>query len=354
MVNREVDYIIVGLGLAGLAFSRTLEKHKKSFIVFEDNSQNASLVASGMYNPVVLKRFTPVWKANIQLEDAIPFYQKLEMLLQNRYNYAVAIYRVFKSVEEQNNWIVACDKSSLSNYMIPQIINKKIVGILSNFGFGKLKNTGRISTKLLLNDYKLYLKECNLIKYERFNYHSLKINKNVVEYKNITAKKIIFCEGFGLTKNPFFNYLPMQEAKGELLTIYAPELNIDFMIKSSVFVLPLGNHYYKVGVTFNWKDKTLKPTKEGKQELVEKLSTVINVPYRIVAQSAGIRPTVKDRRPLVGKHPIHKNMAILNGLGTRGVMIAPWIANQLFHYLENDKELDKEITINRYQNFFSN
>ncbi len=354
MKNKEVDYIVVGLGLAGLAFSRILEKHKKSFIIFEDNSQNASLVASGMYNPVVLKRFTPVWKANLQLKEAIPFYQELEQLLQNRYNHAVAIYKVFKSVEEQNNWTVACNKSSLSNYMIPQIINKKIAGILSNFGFGRLKNTGRILTKLLLDDYKFYLKECNLIKYERFNYHSLKINKNIVEYKNIIAKNIVFCEGFGLIKNPFFNYLPMQEAKGELLTIHAPELNIDFMIKSSVFVLPLGNHYYKVGATFNWKDKTLNATQEGKQELIDKLSKVITVHYKIVAQSAGIRPTVKDRRPLVGKHPIHKNMAILNGLGTRGVMIAPWAAKQLFHHLENDKELDKEVTINRYQKLFSN
>ena len=348
MKNKEVDYIVVGLGLAGLAFSRILEKHKKSFIVFEDNSQNASLVASGMYNPVVLKRFTPVWKANLQLKEAIPFYKELEKLLNKDYNFPIAIYRVFKSIEEQNNWTVACDKSSLSNYMIPQIINKKIGGILSDFGFGKLKNTGRISTKLLLNDYKHYLKEHNLIKYERFNYQSLKININVVEYKNITAKKIIFCEGFWLTKNPFFNYLPMQEAKGELLTIHAPELNIDFMIKSSVFILPLGNHYYKVGATFNWKDKTLNATQEGKQELIDKLLNVINVPYEIISQSAGIRPTVKDRRPLVGKHPIYKNMAILNGLGTRGVMIAPWAAKQLFHHLENNKELDKEITINRY------
>jgi glycine/D-amino acid oxidase-like deaminating enzyme len=236
--------------------------------------------------------------------------------------------------------------------MIPQIISEKHDGILSNFGFGKLKNTGRIDTKLLLKDYKYFLKSQNLIENESFEYEKLKINKNNVEYKNIKAKKIVFCEGFGLVKNSFFNYLPMQEAKGELITIYAPDLKIDFMIKSSVFVQPIGNHHYKVGATFNWKDKTLNPTKEGEQELVEKLSKVISVPYKIVAQSAGIRPTVKDRRPLVGRHPKSKNLAILNGLGTRGVMIAPWAANQLFHHLENNKPLDKEIDINRYQNLF--
>jgi glycine/D-amino acid oxidase-like deaminating enzyme len=351
-MKKEVDYIIVGLGLAGLAFSRILEKHNKTFIIFEDNSQNASKVASGMYNPVILKRFTPVWKAKDQLKVAIPFYKDLEKLLSKKYHYAVAIYRVFKSIEEQNNWTVASDKLLLSDYMNPQITNKKIDGILSDFGFGKLDNTGRIDTKLLLKDYTHFLKNKNLIENESFEYDKLKIDKNSVEYKNIKAKKIVFCEGFGLIKNPFFNYLPMQEAKGELLTIYAPDLKIDFMIKSSVFVQPIGNHHYKVGATFNWKDKTLNPTKEGEKELVEKLFKVISVPYKIVKQSAGIRPTVKDRRPLVGTHPKYKNMALLNGLGTRGVMIAPWAADQLFHYLEQEKKLDNEITINRYLNLF--
>ncbi len=353
MKQIKVDYIIVGLGLAGLAFSRILQKQKKSFIIFEDNSQNASLVASGMYNPVVLKRFTPVWKAANQIKEAIPFYTDLETLLNQKYNYSVNIYRVFKSIEEQNNWTVACDKPLLSGYMIPKITNKKFEGILSDYGFGKLKNTGRIDTKLLLKNYKYYLRKQNLIKKERFDYTSLKIKSNKLEYKNITACKIIFCEGFGIQQNPFFNYLPMNEAKGEMLTIYAPKLNIDFMIKSSVFVLPIGNHYYRVGATFNWKDKTQKPSEKGKQELIDKLSKVINVSYEIVAQSSGIRPTVRDRRPLVGKHPKYKNLAILNGLGTRGVMIAPWVAKKLFYYLEDEKELDREVDINRYQKLFS-
>jgi len=74
----QVDYIIVGLGLAGIAFAEELEKHKKSYVVFEDNSQNASIVAGGMYNPVVLKRFTLVWNAVEQLKIAVPFYTALE------------------------------------------------------------------------------------------------------------------------------------------------------------------------------------------------------------------------------------------------------------------------------------
>ena len=140
----------------------------------------------------------------------------------------------------------------------------------------------------------------------------------------------------------------MQEAKGELITIHAPELEIDFLLKSTLFVLPLGNNIYKVGATFNWKDKTSNPSKEGKEELVENLKKVISVPYTIINQTAGIRPTVKDRRPLVGTHSQYKNIAVLNGLGTRGVMIAPTVAKNLFNHLEKGEHLDVEIDIKRF------
>lgn len=344
----KADYIIVGLGLAGLAFTKELEKNKKTFLVFEDHSQNSSMVAGGVYNPVVLKRFTPVWNATEQLEIALPFYKDLEIQFNKKYDYSIDIYRIFKSVEEQNNWFTACDNPVLSNYMSTKLINEKHEGVLADFGYGKLLNTGRIDTKSLLEDYRNYLSQRNLIRNESFQYSELIITANGVEYKDIIASKIVFCEGFGLKNNPFFNELPMQEAKGELITIHAPNLNINFMIKSAVFVLPLGNNNYKIGATFNWKDKTQLPTEEGKNELLTKLKSVIDVPFEIVEHIAGIRPTVKDRRPLAGKHPKHQNLAVLNGLGTRGVMIAPTFAIALYDHLENGIALDQEISIARF------
>ena len=345
----KVDYLIVGLGLAGLAFAEQLEKNKKSFLVFEDRSQNSSVVAGGMYNPVILKRFTPVWNAISQLEIALPFYQQLEAKFNKKFDYKVDIYRIFKSVEEQNNWFVACDNPLLKDYMNSEITHEKHKGIIADFGFGKLSNTGRIDTKSLLECYIRYLLKKEILRNENFEYSKLIFNDDSIEYKGIKASKIVFCEGFGLQKNLFFNYLPMQEAKGELLIIHAPELNVEFLIKAAVFVLPLGNNYYKVGATFNWKDKTKNQTEEGKRELVQKLESFITVPYKIVEHVAGIRPTVKDRRPLVGKHPENEKMAILNGLGTRGVMIAPVAAKELYNHLENNVKLDSEIAIARFQ-----
>jgi glycine/D-amino acid oxidase-like deaminating enzyme len=347
-MNKEVDYIIVGFGLAGMSFVNILEENNHSFVVFEDKSQTSSYVAGGVYNPVVLKRFTPVWQGDEQLNLAKPFYSSLEEKFQNRYDYTFDTHRIFKSVEEQNNWFAATDKPLLCDYMDTNIDNETYHGVATPFGSGKLKNTGRIDVKKLLSDYKHSLAQQNKMIFESFDYDALVFSDESVTYNEIVAKKIIFCEGYGLHKNPYFNYLPMNEAKGELITIHAPELDINFLVKAAVFVLPIGNHHYKVGATFNWKDKTSKPSEEGKEELVSKLETFITVPYEIVEQSAGIRPTVKDRRPLVGLHPKHPQLAVLNGLGTRGVMIAPKVSKELYNHIENNQELDPESNINRF------
>jgi len=345
----KVDYIIVGLGLAGLAFAEELLAANKTFIVFEDDSQTSSLVAGGVYNPVILKRFTPVWNAKEQLEVALPFYQKLEEKFNIKFDEKFLIKKVFKSVEDQNNWFEATDKPLLTAYLDPKIDNQKRKGVIADFGYGNVKEAGRIDTKHLVEVYREYLKTEKKIQFEKFEHQQIKFRKDHLEYKDIITDRIVFCEGFGMTKNLFFNYLPLNEVKGELIIIHAPELEIDFLIKSTLFVLPLGDHLYKVGATFNWSDKTSNPSDEGKSELVEKLKKVLTVPYKIVEQTAGIRPTVRDRRPLVGMHPAYNRLAILNGLGTRGVMIAPTVAKQLFNNLENDKKLDSEIDIKRFE-----
>ena len=344
----KVDYIIVGLGLAGLAFSRELTKYNKTFIVFEDNSQHSSKVAGGMYNPVVLKRFTPVWDAETQLEKALPFYEELEELLGGKYDYKVDIFRLFTSIEEQNNWFVASDNPVLSDYLIPKVVTNKYNGIDSPFGYGNVTKTGRVDTLTLLNDYRKHLEKENLIIYDKFDHEAINLENEEVDYKDITATKVVFCEGFGIKKNPFFKTLPMEEAKGEMITIHAPELEIDFVLKSAVFIMPLGNDLYKIGATFNWDDTTSTPTEKAKNELIDKLNTIISVPYKVVGHVAGIRPTVRDRRPLIGVHNKHSQLIVLNGLGTRGVMIAPTVAAELYDHLENGLELRKEININRF------
>jgi glycine/D-amino acid oxidase-like deaminating enzyme len=344
----KLDYIIVGLGLAGLAFVEELIAAKKSFVVFEDDSQTSSLVAGGVYNPVILKRFSPVWNAKEQLEVALPFYERLEKKFNIKFDEKFTIKKAFKSIEDQNNWFSAFDKPNVAPFLDAVLDKQTYNGVIGNYQFGNVKEGGRIDTHKLVETYRNFLQENNCIRLEKFKHNEIVFVEDFVKYKDLEVNKIVFCEGFGLKENPFFNHLPLEEVKGEIITIYAPELNIDFLLKSTLFVLPLGNNKYKVGATFNHKDKTSIPSIEGREELVEKLKKVISVPYEIIGQTAGIRPAVKDRRPLVGVHEEHKNLAILNGLGTRGVMIAPTVAKELYNLLEKGEKLNLDINISRF------
>lgn len=345
-----IDYIIVGSGLAGISFSEIALLHGKSFVVFNNDSQNSSKIAGGLYNPVILKRFSEVWQAKEQLVLMTDFYSNLSNRIGNKFDFKIPILRKFFSIEEQNNWFTASDKKSLAPFLSTSLCFKKYEGIDSPFGYGEVLQTGYVDTALLLSRYQEYLSDLNLLMLESFEYDVLIIKGESLSYKNLEAKHIVFAEGFGLHANPFFNDLPLDGTKGELFIIKSPELKLDVIVNTSIFILPLGNDLFKVGATYNWNDKTDLPTDQGKAELIDRIKEIISCDFEIIEHYAGVRPTVRDRRPLVGTHQNHKNVHVLNGLGTRGVMLGPAMAKALFDNIENEAPLDKEIDIKRFTN----
>lgn len=344
-----IDYLIIGSGLAGISFAEKALQNGKSIFVMDNNSQNSSKIAGGLYNPVILKRFSEVWKAKEQLELMEQFYAVLEEKLKCTVDFKRPILRKFFSVEEQNNWFAASDKPTLAPFLSTQLISKKYPGIDSPYGYGEVLQTGYVDTALLIEKYRAYLIEHTLFQEESFVYDALQLETSGIRYKDIQAKHIIFAEGFGMHANPYFKDLPLDGTKGELFIIKAPKLDLDVIINTSVFILPLGNDLFKVGATYNWKDKTNLPSEEGKTELVERIQEIITCDFEIIAHFAGVRPTVKDRRPLVGTLQNHQAIHILNGLGTRGVMLGPAMAKELFDSIEYQVPLDAAIDIRRFK-----
>lgn len=344
-----LDYIIVGFGLAGMSLAEQLQKNNKSFVVITQEDKSSSVVAGGMYNPVILKRFTSPWNAVAQLEYAMPFYNEMQSRLKVNVVNPLPVLRVFNTIEEQNNWLIASDKPNLTPFLSTNFIKNDNTAIHADNSFGVVNKAGRLQVAKLLQAYKQELLDIDIYLQEAFSYSDLVVKEDHVVYNGLKAKHIVFSEGYGMKENPFFNHLPLNGTKGEVLIINSENLKLSSIVKSSVFIIPLEEKdNYLVGATYHWTDKTWEATEEAKIELRDKLNLLLNCEYTIVDQLAGIRPTVKDRRPLVGRHPEYKNMYVLNGLGTRGVMVAPTVSNQLFNYIENNTELDAEIDIERF------
>lgn len=342
------DYLIVGCGLAGISFAELLFQEGKTFTVIADESQNSTLVAGGIYNPVIVKRLSMPANAGEHMAYIKPFYAEIERRLDVKFDFPTPLYRKFASVEEQNDWFMAADKPHLSGFLSPAIVHSKYQNFPSPFGFGEVLHTGYVDTVKLVGSYKKFLRDSGWLVEGTVDYSQLEINDDYIAFKQHKAKHIVFAEGFGIHANPFFRQLPLAGTKGELLLIKAPDLQLDVVVNAGIFILPVGDDYYKVGATYEWTDKTNTPTEAARNELLQKLEEVIACPYEVVEHYAGIRPTTKDRKPLIGTHPDYKNVHLLNGLGTRGVMLGPPMARQLYEFIENGRELDKTVDLRRF------
>ena len=341
------DYIIVGAGLAGIAFAEVVRKNGMSVVVFDDNSQPSSRIAGGLYNPVILKRFSKLADAQQQLDAMQDFYSGLD-IISEQLNFQMPVLRKFFSIEEQNNWFHAADKPGLSAFLSTNLVSKKYNGIDSPFGYGEVLQTGYVDTAALLRSYHHYLDINNQLRTHPFDYDAIIFNGTHVQYKDLSARHIVFAEGFGLHQNPYFNHLPLDGTKGELFIVKAPELNLDVIVNTNVFILPLGDDLFKIGATYEWDDKTNEVTEAGRQELIERIKEILNCDFQIIEHLAGVRPTVKDRKPLLGTHPKYAQLHILNGLGTRGVMLGPLMAQKLFNSIENGAPIERTYSINRF------
>jgi glycine/D-amino acid oxidase-like deaminating enzyme len=350
---KQADYIIVGQGLAGTILAQTLIKKGRSVIVIDDMElSKASKVAAGLYNPVVFKRLVKSWMADDLIPFMEEFYLSCEKEQKVKFYHAKQIVKLFTDENEKDFWL------KKSNEEVGKYLSKTIQGhfltdvVFSPMGAAEVIHAGNLDTIKFLNSFREYFKTNEMLLEEKFEYNQLKISEDSVSYMDLMAKKIIFCEGYKALENPFFNWLPFKLTKGEVLTIRLEPgkgIPIDKVINKGVFILPLGENLYKVGATYEWSDLTEIPTEKGRSELIEKLKKVLKVPFDIVDHQAGIRPTVNDRRPMLGLHPEHPALAVFNGMGTKGVMLAPFFADHFVKFLEENVPLNGEVSIERFK-----
>jgi glycine/D-amino acid oxidase-like deaminating enzyme len=346
----EVNYIIVGQGLAGTLLANELIRQGKSLVVFNDPDQiKSSDIAAGLINPVVFRRMTKSWMVDNAFHQMEETYRQLEGLLHQKLYYPIPICRILGQ-DDVALWKTKALANRLGDYldMEPQI-NHQYDGIATPFGIGKITKAGRVDIQQLISSFTEFLRKKDSFRNEKIDFEKLQIKSDMVCYKDVTAEKIIFCEGAAASFNPYFKKLKFKHSKGEILELEIPGLNLNEIVSKEVFVMPVGDDRYRIGATYRWDELNMEITTSAREELRSKLNDIIHEVPEIINQKAGIRPTMHDRKPVIGFLEEIPQIGIFNGLGSKGVLLGPYQAFQFTDYiLGNSTYIHPEANINRY------
>lgn len=352
--HERIDYIVVGQGLAGTLLSYFLLLENKKFRVIDlPQRGTSSSVAAGIINPVTGRRIAKSWR----FEELYPFakktYRQMEDLLGFRIWFDRNILRALPTVFDENEWL---RRSAFPDYAAyfeePSDLEDYKDKVKPVRAWGELRLAAQVTMPELVSAFRSLLARKNLLIEKKFVYENISHEQGRVEYGDLSADGVIFCEGAGAMHNPYFNWLPFAATKGELLIVKIPGCRFKKLLKHHLFIVPLpyngSDEVYWVGSTSRFEFEDDLPSEEQRQILEQQLSETLDMPFEVLEHKAGIRPTVFDIRPFLGAHPGFPWLYIFNGMGTKGASLAPFFAKQMVDFLLGKVVLDAEVDIRRF------
>ena len=349
----HTENLIIGLGIAGINLCHQLEKAGRSFVVIDNCPENsASLIAGGIYNPIVLKRKVKSWNVDQLFPALVDTYRELETVFGEKFlEHDFPILKPISSVDEITEWNQAITEKRIAPFVSTVEETPPLGPFQGNvIGSVTIDNSGFLRIRKLVLAYRNYLKEKGLLKEEQVNYSSVKLNADSVVYDDVSADRIIFSEGRFISKNPYFSWLPYNLTKGQMLTVKVnTPIDPSKVYNQQFLFFPTEEKdIFRLGATYSWNETDEEPTEEATQELLGKVKKALNIELEVLEAKAAIRPTVADRRPTIGAHPEEKNVFLLNGMGSKGVMLAPTFAKELVDLIYEGKQVNTEVDLNRF------
>ena len=340
-MSETVDFLIVGGGISGRLVQLELAARKKTTLVIDKTKSNqCSIVAAGLANPLVGKFFTIGWRSKEFFGGLAQHFSELENRLDAKFFRPCRMKRIISSAGEQNIWL---SKAHLEKYVgFCTFINENIEGLNTDFGLLEVSQGGELNASKFLN-------VCQKLPTENETFVHDKLDLVAKKYGAISFKNIVFCEGYRMNDNPLFNgIVKLTPTKGELLEITTALEPCGDIYLGGVFLQHLEGNRWRVGSTYDQNNTTVHPTEMMRDDLVSKLSKTLKLPFEVVDQYCGTRPASPDRKPIVGAHPELEDVYIFNGMGSKAVSLAPLLAKELCDTMIIGSPLHSEISIDRF------
>lgn len=346
-MNKKVDFIIIGQGIAGtwLAF-QLIKRNKKVLIVDERNSNSSSRVAGGIYNPLIPKRQRLAYLAQEIYPSLSNDYHELEEFINEKVLFESPIHYILESQSDYNNW-ATLSQTEPFNQFVKFKDESLSPNILSPFGVIEILKSGWVNIPLLLDTFSKKIEPPNYFLNQNFDEDLLETSDHKFQYQDFEADAIVYCVGNQIKALKHLENITLKPAKGEVLTVQLNETFSNLIPQQGIFMLPINEQTFRIGSTFEWIDLSDEATEKGKTEILHKWQKYYTGDFKILEHKAGIRPSSKDRKPILGKIKPYHNVYVFNGLGSKGVALAPYFSKMLVENMIHQQIIDKEVYVQR-------
>lgn len=347
------DYIIVGQGLAGSCLAYQLLKKKQRVLVIDaEKEKTSSKIAAGLFNPITGRKMVKTWQADLLFPYLLSFYSELEQVLNTTFLHQRPIYRPFNDTETYNEWMGQSADEDHNNYISDVFPESQFDYVDDQHGGIRLNSCGYLDIKLFLQVFKNYLVDREAYQRLKFDPSQLRIENDHVSYQQLNAKKIIFCLGT-YENSTFFDWLPFKLVKGDILSVrFKQPIDEEVVYNKGVFAFKHLNEDFWVGSTYHHEVLDWESSSKAKKEIEDKLQKMLKIGFEIMGQRSGIRPATVDRKPFIGMHPNDDKIGIFNGLGAKGVSLAPYFSEHFCDYLLNKEKLNENADIQRFHKLY--
>jgi glycine oxidase len=309
-VTNNVDTVIVGAGLAGFTLAWQLKfAGKPCSLIDDDRPGSASKVAAGLVTPVTGQRFVPSWRYAEFWPVARAFYRRVEAMTGATLLHETGAIRLLTTpTEAERAGKISRVIATEPPYRAP-------------YGLFVMPEAARLDVPRFLD-----------VSRSVFD-----VVKGTFEFSASQSSKfrLILCQGDRARTSAPFNTLRWKPAKGEILTLRIPGLRETRVVHAGIWIAPKNpgsqDGIFVCGATYEWLQLDDAPTPTGRAWLEDRLQLVLDLPYEVIGHAAAVRPILDGQRPVVGWHPEFPQVGILNGLGSKGTLLAPLLAYQLVH-----------------------
>lgn len=342
------QFLIIGQGLAGTALAWHLQDRGAGVLVVDRNAATtSSKVAAGLVTPVTGMRLNTSWRYETLYPEAADFYRRQETRLGACFYHDVPVVRLLRDEKAAALW----EKRRLQDDIRPWVaegpsplVNPEVFD--APHGGFQQRQCGWLNAAAWLEASRIYFQSQGRWEAGEVTEQDLVCEKNAVTWQGRRFDAAIFCTGWEAARHPWFHWVPFHSARGSVLTLQADTQGERRIINRGCWLLPRQDGTLRAGPTYELDfDSPDQPAAEALAGLEKKLRALLKTEFLISGSQTGVRPIIKGRQVLMGRHPARPRIAFLNGLGSKGVLRAPWAARQLAGHLLEASPLEPALDL---------